>query len=293
MPYHPEDPSAPRSRGAFHLRWEDVTQDGRVLFEPIIASIGVLWHDIEPTARGWIEGGVVPIFSRIVMEAGDGPFPVDTPVEVGGRFWLAHDTDATGAVSRMFLDGEAELFGQVGRTQLPAPPEAGQRAVVGRLRVEHVFTRPFAEAAERKVTVLSDGGKPYVPRLKRAWKEPANLLAAPEGAAALEQDFADDGVPVVLGVRHTDSNQHVNSMVYPRLFEEAVLRRLAKLGRSAEVLARRVEVAFRKPSFAGETLRVSLRLFERDGAIMACGAFLGPETADLKKARVFLQLTIH
>ena len=40
--------------------------------------------------------------------------------------------------------------------------------------------------------------------------------------------FGDDGmpphvdvVPVVFGLRHTDGNQHVNSLVYPRLVEEA------------------------------------------------------------------------
>lgn len=293
MPYHPDDSSAPRSKGAFHLRWEDLAQDGRMMLEPLTACLGVLWRDIEPTARRWVDGGVLPIFSRIVLEAGDGPFAVDGPVSVEGRFRLTHDADAQGTVSRVFLDGEAELTGELGRTTLPPPEDAGRKVRLGLLQAEHVFTRPFAEAAERKVTSLTDGGKTYVPKLTRAWKEPAGLLVAPEKATAIDAEFAEDGVPVVLGVRHTDSNQHVNSMIYPRIFEEAVLRRLAMLGRSTDVLARRLEVAFRKPSFAGETLKVSLRLFEQAGAIVACGAFLGPESTDLKKARVFLQLLLR
>ena len=63
-----------------------------------------------------------------------------------------------------------------------------------------------------------------------------------------------DPTPLPLGLAHTDANQHVNSLVYPRLFEEAVLRRLATLGKPTALLTRRAEVAFRKPAFAGEVL---------------------------------------
>jgi hypothetical protein len=63
------------------------------------------------------------------------------------------------------------------------------------------------------------------------------------------------------GLDHTDSNQHVNSLVYPRLFAEAALRRLAELERPRRLLIRALDIAYRKPSFAGDRVRIHTRLF--------------------------------
>jgi hypothetical protein len=72
----------------------------------------------------------------------------------------------------------------------------------------------------------------------------------------------------------------VNSLVYPRLFEDAALRRFAELGRlKPPVLSRFVEAAFRKPCFAGETYALALRAFELGGRLGAVGAFMKPEEA--------------
>jgi acyl-CoA thioesterase FadM len=93
---------------------------------------------------------------------------------------------------------------------------------------------------------------------------------------------------MALGVMHTDSNQHVNSLVYPRLFEEAALRRFAVLGKSTTVLARSIDIAYRRPSFAGDTLRIFVRAFEN----AAIGYFFGTndDPSDVKKARAFVQM---
>src|SRR5205823_12900006 len=49
-----------------------------------------------------------------------------------------------------------------------------------------------------------------------------------DGARALDE-VAPDDFAETFGLVHTDSNHHVNSLVYIRLFEEAALRRFGKL----------------------------------------------------------------
>jgi acyl-CoA thioesterase FadM len=60
---------------------------------------------------------------------------------------------------------------------------------------------------------------------------------------------------------HTDSNQHVNSLVYPRLFEEAVVRALtdrAGVPDPGSLLARSIELRYRKPFFTGERAAIAI-----------------------------------
>ena len=137
----------------------------------------------------------------------------------------------------------------------------------GRLYAEHVYTRPFGPRAERKVRALPDGyGLPAVPERRIPWVDAKSLLEVPEGASALEEEATPDGELVCFGLGHTDSNQHVNSLVYPRIFEEAGLRKLRALGRGEEgPLPTIMETAFRKPCFAGDRVRTSTRAFEHRG----------------------------
>src|SRR5258705_9749410 len=101
---------------------------------------------------------------------------------------------------------------------------------VGRCYVEHVFPKLFAPKAERKVLRLDVPGAPAVPATRHVWVPPAALLELPEGATALDAELVADPAPAAFGLMHSDSNQHVNSLVYPRLFEDAALRRLAVHG---------------------------------------------------------------
>jgi hypothetical protein len=108
----------------------------------------------------------------------------------------------------------------------------------------------------------------------RAWVPPESIGVLPEGAVPLD-DLRVDPTPIAFGLAHTDSNQHVNSLQYPRLFEDAAMRRFAELGRlKPPVLSRWVEAAFRKPCFAGERYAVALRAFTLDGQIGAVGSFI-------------------
>jgi hypothetical protein len=113
------------------------------------------------------------------------------------------------------------------------------------------------------------------------------VLDLPEGAHWIDQEFSLDPAPAVFGLNHTDSNQHVNSLVYPRMFEEATLRRFAELGRSTKMLARYSEMAYRKPSFAGQRARIVLRAFEAGDQLGAVGCLVTEEagTGDLRDLR--------
>jgi hypothetical protein len=155
----------------------------------------------------------------------------------------------------MWLEARAPIATTLG----PPPPKDAPYELVGRIFAEHVITKPFAPPAERKVTRLDAPGLPAIPEDEHPW-EPAEALV--EGAPL---EPAGD---IAFGMMHTDSNQHVNSLVYPRVFEEALLRRTG----SQALLARAVEMRWRKPFFAGERAALSMRV---DGK-SAVGAFGDP-----------------
>jgi hypothetical protein len=264
-----------------------------VRLEALSASLGVAWRERitrHPMVALWRAGGVMPILTRFVLEGEAGPFGIDHAATVDASYAIAHTRDAAGAMNRLVLVIANEIAAPIGRTNLAPPPDAGRLAPVGRVRAEHVFTRPFAPPGDRKVLDVSlvggDAGE-CVP-----WADPAELLALPEDATPLEGSLAEDGNEIVFGVSHTDSNQHTNSLVYPRLFEEAAVRRLVRLGRPATVLARSVDVRFRKPSFAGDRLAIALRAYARAGRFGAVGAFVEPG-GDLARPRATLRMELE
>jgi hypothetical protein len=282
------------ARGLLHLRFEDLDQHGRPMLEPLAGSLGVLWRVLPEASQTWTsDGGVLPLFTRLEIDAGGGPFAVDTPLTVDGTFALRHTRDDQGEVARVILDFEATVSGPLGRTHLPPPDDAGRVVQAATLRSEHIFTRPFALPEERKVRSLVDRqGQRFVPPAQRAWRTPRSTLEV-EGDATLLGDFEVDLAPLVLGFRHSDSNQHINSLVYPAFFEDAVLRRLGALRRDTSVLGRRLDVAYRRPSFVGEQLEVLVRLHTRGDDVVATGVFVTPGERDLSRGRVFVQLVLR
>jgi hypothetical protein len=139
---------------------------------------------------------------------------------------------------------------------------------------ENVFTRLFAPPEERKVVRFDFEGVPPVPEARYSWRAPEEMLLTPPAAELVDHELRDDTHPVAFGLSHTDSNQHVNSLVYPRLFEEAALRRFAEHGCRTDVLARYVEIVYRKPAFAGDRMRIQLRAFRHRGQLAAVGTFV-------------------
>jgi hypothetical protein len=266
------------------LRYEDVAQDGSLMALAMPQCLGPLWQVFfarHPAGLAARDAGILPILARLVMEGLEGPIPAVVPLEVRGAFQLAHTVDAAGAVDRLLLNMWATATGRRGRTHGPPIEGAGEPVVVGRVFAEHVFTRLFAPPGERKVLRFDLPGLPPVPAARHLWHPLEASGTLPEGATALDEDLVTDPCPIVFGLAHTDSNQHVNSLVYPRLFEEAALRRFDALGLPTAVLSRRVEVGFRKPCFAGDRVRIALRAFRLGDRLGATGVFLpgAPDSA--------------
>lgn len=290
IPEEPEVPEAQHASGPLVIRYEDIGQNGKLLLDAMPVVLGPsVWRAV------WQQGatvalaaeGIIPILSRFVLEGGAGPLSVWSPVEGEGRFQIAHTVGADGAVERLMLNMWCNVYGEAGRTHGPAPANAGERLLAGRVYAEHVITRPFGPPEARKITRLSVPGLPEVPPDRATWRPPEASIELPPGARWVDDAFKLDAVPVVFGLDHTDSNQHVNSLVYPRLFVESALRRLWDHGKKAPLLARTAEIAYRKPSFAGERVRVASRVFAKGDAMGVAAMLVSDEEAagPIEKAR--------
>jgi hypothetical protein len=255
----------PRSSGKLSLRFEDVTQDGRLVLEALPTALGpAVWRgllDRDPGVRACFKSGVFPILSRLVLEGTAGPFSANGPVEVEGSYRLARADDG-----RFMMELWADLHAPIGHTLSPTPPD-GERTLAGRVLAEHVFTRPFGPPGQRRVTAMDFPGAPVVTETRSAQPAYESIASLPAGATPLDAAPRLDVVPIVFGIVHTDGNMHVNSLAYLRVLEEAALRRFAELGRGSLLLGRNIDIAYRKPCFPGQTMRVVQQAFEVDGKL--------------------------
>jgi hypothetical protein len=286
------------------LRFEDVTQDGRLALEAIPNALGAaVWRTIlgpDPAMRDLFARGIVPVLSRFVLEGKPGPLSANTAAHAEGACCLARSTDG-----RIVLDMWAELHALPGRTYdaalLRGDPrrEAEEKILVGRVYGEHVLTRPFEPPAERRVRDLDFPGAPVLEQSRPALPPADEIARLPPGATPLEPAMSVDSQPTAFGIVHTDSNMHVNSLVYLRLFEEAALRRFLALGRRANVLGRTMEIVYRKPCFAGQTMRVVQRAFEADGRLGAAAVLLEekdaatPEALNVARPHAYARMTFE
>lgn len=247
-------PERPRERPTEHAllfpRYEDITQDGRLVLTSIMPGLGATaWKamlESLSSAKAFRAQGILPILSRLVIEAeAPGPFTVYAPLRFEGTWAFARERGGSRIFLNMWMDARAPL----GSTFAKPPKPDAETVVVARVFAEHVVTKPFAPPGERRVTSLEGPGLPDVTTLSEHVFETAEELSADDLAPA--GDF-------VFGMMHTDSNQHVNSLAYPRIFEEALLRHLASSAQVREgvdarhLLARSIEMRWRKPFFAGE-----------------------------------------
>ncbi len=291
----PNVPDAQRGTGRIHLRYEDVAQDGRPRLEPLAHGISAAVWD-GPIRRLDVESivakGIIPILTRIVIEANDGPFAVDAPMDATGCYEGAHAKIKTG--ERLYLNMWADITAPIGRTILPGPSNSGERVAVGRMYAEHVFTKPFSAKDQRQVAVDELASFEGVPgRLiePRAYASVVDL----SDYRSIDESFAQPCSPIAFGMRHTDSNQHVNSLVYFGLFEEAALSALSSRGRNTQVMARAIEIAYRKPSFAGQLMQPCVRLGESDDGVHAACLLVpvGADPNDLSQASVYAHLVMR
>lgn len=265
IPPIPDD--ATRCAGSVALRYADLTQDGRLVLSTLPEALGqVVWPAVRDQVRAedFVAQGAVPILTRMVLEGGGGPLAVYAPLRAPGAFALAHVPGPRGP-ERILLNMWGELHGDAGWTWGQPVQPHGVHA--GRIFAEHVFTRLFAPPGQRRVRSLEIAGWPAMP--PRPWpSRPVEALGVPAGARVLtqiEERF-------VFGLTHTDPNMHVNSLVYPRLFEELALRAGAAFGAN-ELFARGAEILWQKPFFAGEECAIRLTLYEQAGRMGASGSF--------------------
>jgi hypothetical protein len=252
------------------LRFEDIAQDGRIVLPAMQHLLGATtWPDLfrHPWAGTLRDQGIVPILTFVEIENGDGPFSnVGTIVEATGRWELGHVLDANkDKVERLLVAMWVDAQANIGSTYGPPPPRAGELAFAGKIYAEHVVTRLFAPPAERKITRLDVEGLDPVPPKVLAYTVPESVSVLPTTA----RPIAEGESSIAFGVTHTDGNHHVNSLVYARMFEEAVLR----LPGFSDVHGRKVRVGYRKPFFAGSTAQLRVRAFEDGGRKGACGTF--------------------
>ena len=237
------------------IRYEDVTQDGRLKVCFLPHAMGTAgWRTLlrDHPIRELATQGILPILNRLWVRATDEPVAVGPGYTARARLQLAHTQDEAGNTNRILMHLMSEVFAPRGRTYGPAPTGAGERVKVGDLFAQHVFTRPFGAPEERKVLELAHPRLPNIPEFVARWCPGHALLDdAPEDAAW------QPPIHRRLGLRDTDSNQHVNSLVYPHLFEEAALA--ATDSPEPSLLLREIELSFRRPTFAGSEVAIHTR----------------------------------
>jgi hypothetical protein len=161
--------------------------------------------------------------------------------------------------------------------------------LAGRAFAEHTFTRPFAPAGQRRVTSLAGiEGYPDIPAGRYPAPAPSTAADAPDGATWADE-LAPDVIDTVFSLDHTDANQHVNSQVYVRLFLDAVRRRLDAGGHSPKLRAKAFDIAYRKPSFLGERVRTSMRMFTHGEHIGGAGFIAVVGNAPEDKPRCYVR----
>jgi len=269
------------------LRYEDVTMDGRLIVLGAPSGLAGLWRELlvdHPGAQNALKLGVVPVLTRLTVHTGATSIRVDRPVETRNGFALAHDLDGD-SVSKLFMNVWCEIRGvggRLGRSSTSAEP-----VLAGTVFAEHTFTRLMAPPDQRRVTRLGVDGYPDVPELHYAQPAPASASEAPEGATYLDE-LTPDVADYVFSLDQTDSNQHVNSLVYVRLFMEAVNRRLAHHGKPLRLRTHAVDVGYRKPCFAGDKVRANVRLYQHGETLGAAGTVVG----DDGKPRCYIRVAL-
>jgi len=257
LPVFPIVPMHQRGKGSLDLRYENVTQDGRLAALTLSHAIGAaLWRDVlerDPALPTMAAQGILPILTRLAVVTGGGPIAVRAPIHAEGGFELVRTLDAEGR-TRYRVDLFADATGTYGTVWGTPHARAGEPVALGSVWAEHILTKPFAPPAERTVTELPLG---MVHSRDVSHFVPKSLFSTKVDWLA---EWQFDVAPIVFGLGHTDSNQHVNSLVYPHLMEQAALRLLHAHGLKDVSFVARFEMAYRKPSFAGDELRLRLRL---------------------------------
>jgi hypothetical protein len=266
LPFPPE-PDSPGDVGAdeSNLRYDDVVQDGRIRLESAWRPTGrILWShpEVARVLRSMGEG-VTNVLSRVTLQTTEAPLAPRSRVRTEVRYRFEHTLDDRGDVDRLLFSTWLSAKAQSrGGPETPAARAYGQR----------VFTRLGAPPGQHLVKRLDGFGPAGVPPYRVDWEPVTALLTLPDGAVPLDATPRLEPARVVFGLSHTDLNQHVNFLMYHREVERAALSRFVELGLGARLLPREVAFGYRKPSFAGEIVRIAVQAFrvgDRHGVLAA------------------------
>ena len=260
--------------------------DGRMIPLAMPPMMSGLWRDVlvdHVGATNAIKQGILPILTRMVMRSSGERIRVDRHVEALAGFELAHSPDG----EKVFMNVWARARGAAGKLSR-ANAASGELVLAGELFAEHTFTRVLAPPGQRAVRELDVDGYPRTP--EAIYEAPAATTAqdAPANARWLDEPSADD-CQHVFTLDQSDSNQHVNSLVYVRVFLDAVNRRLAARGYVGKLRSTEIDIAYRKPCFPGDRVRCMLRLYELGDSLGIAGHIAGIDDA---KPRCYVRVAI-
>jgi hypothetical protein len=297
LPPEPVVPDEHRAQASFVLRYDDIGQTGHLLLHALPMALDRTgWAAVIRRIPNAVfqKARILPILSRFVMESGAAPFSANDRMDAEASIQFAHTLKADGQIERLVVNMWGSVYGKAAHTHGFPLPNQGERLLAGRIFAEHVLTRPFDPPESRRVLEMDTLGLPKVPSERHEWQEPEGLLDLPADAEWLEAGFSLDAAPIVFGTDRTDPNQHVNSLVYPRIFVDAMLRRCWDLGRRFPMRATAMEIAYRKPSFSGERAHIALRAFSRGDKVGASVVLLSEDERnkpiELVRPKVFARM---
>jgi hypothetical protein len=274
-PREPDDGDLAEDSAA--LRYDDLIQDGRIRLESAWRPTGrALWsHPSLAKIFRSMGPSVTNVLSRVSLYATDAVLAPRAPVTTTIRYRFEHTLDSAGKVARLLFS-----------TWLTARAQTkdGTQTLAARAYGQRVFTDLAAPPGKHLVTSLSGFGETGIPEQRGVWTPVTSLFELPHGAVAIDPAPRLDPGRVVFGLSHTDLNQHVNFNMYLRAIEQAALARFHDLGRGAKVVSRAAELGYRKPSFAGEVVRIVVRAFELGGDVGVVAAVVDDDGGAAERA---------
>lgn len=260
------------------LRYDDVIQDGRLRLESVWRPTGkLLWRDPD-AARVFaaMRGGITNVLSRVTLQAGEARLPPRTKLRTKVTYRFEHTVNDAGVVDHILFSTWVDVHGQA---------RDGAFVPAGRAYGQRVFTRLDAPPGKHLVTHLDAFGPQGFPPDRVKWEPATALLEPPAQATLLDPAPRLDPIPVVFGLTHTDLNQHVNFLMYHRAVEQAALSRSLELGHGARIASREVSLGYRKPSFAGDVVRVAVQAFRVDGSFGVVAAVVSEDGGPAERSR--------
>ena len=264
-----------------HLRYEDCTQDGRLIPLALPPAMGGLWQEVIVASPRRAQRDRVrhhpdpdPADAALARAAD----PDRSPDRGRARAsQLAHDLDERGEVARLFMNVWCEVRGIAGRI--------GPRQVEGALspaghRVRRAHVHPAVRAA-RSAPGHPARGRGVSGRARgRATPQPPPTTAQ-RGCRRARRWLDELAAGSGRGRVHARSDRREPARqlagLHPACSPRPPTAAWPRPGAPLTVRSRAVDIAYRKPCFAGDRVRAHVRLFEHAAGLGAAGLIVGAE----------------